>query len=125
MMTMNDLGLYSGLSDALRRWADLVDKVLTGIKGGNVLSNKSAFEEFRHLINGIAQNDESKVDFSDQRISNILALELGKRLSWQELAEQLNNPEHLHKSISTLEAIAQCLSIEHASTMKKMRWGRP
>ena len=122
---MSDLGLYAGLSEALRRWADLIDDVLSGLKQGAVLPGRRSFEELKQLITDIARNDYVAVDFSDQRVANILALELGKQLDWGELAEQLNAPERCAQATPVLEAIAQRLAAEHASVVARMRWGRP
>ncbi len=122
---MSDLGLYAGLSEALRRWADLIDDVLSGLKQGAVLPGRRSFEELKQLITDIARNDYVAVDFSDQRVANILALELGKQLDWGELAEQLNNPERCAQATRVLEFIAQRLAAEHASVVARMRWGRP
>ncbi|MDP9316377.1 MAG: hypothetical protein M3R24_36915 [Chloroflexota bacterium] len=121
---MTDLGLHAGLSEALRRWADLIDNVLSRLKTGAPVTGDHAFEELQRLISEVAKNDVSSVDFSDQRVANILALELGKRLNWVELARQLSSPDWHAQAIPMLEALAQCLASEHASTMARMRWGR-
>ncbi len=121
---MSDIGLYSGLYDAIRRWANLIDDVLAALKSGNDLSAHRSYLELMKLVSGLASQDVKAVDFSDRRVANIVAIELGGKLSWIELEAILRDGSRSAEVVHVLEAIAQCLAVEHASTVAKMRWGR-
>ena len=118
----HDVGLHSGLSEDLNRWANLTDEVLAAIRAGSSLHGNQSVDELKRLIRSIANQDEATTDFSDLRIGNIVALELGKSFNWAKLGEGLDAPEISEASIESLDKLARCLSQEHARTVAKMRW---
>lgn len=119
---MNDLGLHSGLSEDLKRWADLVDEVLVAIKTGDSLEGNQSYDELRRLVYSILNKDATTADFADLRIGNIIALELGKSFDWTKLGEALEGPDSADDLVNLLDKVARCLSREHSRTIARMRW---
>ena len=120
---MSDIGLYSGLYDTIRRWADLIDDVLVGLKSGADLSGYSSFDDLKKLLSSLSSGDVEDVDFSDQRVAAMIEYKLGNRVEWTRLRDNLSGQTSNATTISVLEDIAQCLAEQHADTIAKMRWG--
>lgn len=118
----HDLGLHAGLSEDLKRWANLVDEVLAAVRAGSSLRGNQSFVELRRLIFSVVNQDDATADFSDLRIGNIVTLELGKSFNWAKLGEGLDTPELSKDIVESLDKLARCLSQEHARTVAKMRW---
>lgn len=118
----HDLGLHAGLSEDLKRWANLVDEVLAAARAGSSLQGNQSFVELKRLIFSVANQDDATADFADLRIGNIVTLELGKSFSWAKLGEGLDSLELSKDTVELLDILARCLSQEHARTVAKMRW---
>lgn len=54
-------------------------------QGCLLLHGNQSIDELKRLIRSIANQDEATTDFSDLRIGNIVALELGKSFNWAKL----------------------------------------
>lgn len=120
---MSEISLYSGLYEAIRRWADLIDDLLIELKAGTDITEHHPYNELKKLISGLASGDIEAVDFSDQRVATIVQSKLGNKLIWQELLHNLSNQRQAPLAIPSLEAIAHCLAAKHADTVAKMRGG--
>ncbi|MFN8495655.1 MAG: hypothetical protein U0350_49140 [Caldilineaceae bacterium] len=122
---MSDIGLYSGLYETIRQWADLVDDVLVRLKAGSNLLEQPSYNALNKLFSNLASADPEEIDFSDQRVAAIVESKLGNKNIWIELSRSLTEPIRSTTAIPLLENVALCLAERHADTIAKMRWRLP
>jgi hypothetical protein len=121
---MSDIGLYSGLYESIRRWANLIDQALLQIKSDGVLSGDSPVEKLAQLLTRTSDPNDDLVDFSDQRVMLIIGSKLGPEVSVSRLVRGLTEPVEQKHLLPVLESIAHCLAEEEANTVARMRWVR-
>lgn len=117
---MSDLSLYAGLWDAIQRWSSLIDDVLVAIELQTDVLASDSLAQLTTMVYRLSINDIDDIDFADLRVANIIALELGKKMNWQQLSTYLSQ-HNFTDAKPILESIIQCLSLEHISTAAKMR----
>ena len=120
---MSDIGLYSGLYESIRRWANLVDQALLQIKSEGALSSDSPVETLAQLL-ARTSDPNDLVDFSDQRVMLIIESKLGSTVNVARLVSGLMEPAEQKQLLPVLESIAHCLAEEEANTVARMRWVR-
>jgi hypothetical protein len=117
---MSQVGLYAGLYDRLREYADLLDKVLIELKGGKGSPDDEKRRKLRMFLESLGVNNGE--DLSTQLIYILLRDET--EVNAGELARigrQLASTEIDQSVIEPLEKLAQALEHEQAGVMARMR----
>lgn len=121
---MSDTGLFSGIYEQVREYAEMLDKVLIHLKDGSSSQEDPERQELGRLFVKLAEPTYD--DPSNRRA--VLLLSGVSALSSKDLkraGEMLLGSEKDGRSLATLERFAHDLEQEGASAMARMRGNIP
>jgi hypothetical protein len=119
---MSDISLYSGLYETIRRWAELIDNTIVSLKESKLSDTPISLEELQNLFSKLAEDEDTKADFSDHQVAKIIESKLNN-VNWRDLSNRLSDSSRRETILPILEDIAQGLAEKHADTVAKMRLG--
>jgi len=116
---MTNPGLYSGIYQQIREYAELVDNVLVNLKS-NQNSDASTRHRLAELLSDLA------VERTNALSTRMIALliigdDATSRIRWSRLATALKAEKVDASAIRELESLAQLLEQVQADAMAKMR----
>lgn len=117
---MSQIGLYAGLYDRLREYAELLDKVLIELKGGKGSAGDEKRKKLRAFLESLGVDNGE--DLSTRLIYILLRDE--SEVNTNELARigrLLTSNELDESAIEPLEKLAQALEHEQTGVMARMR----
>jgi len=118
---MSDMGLYAGLYEQIREYAELVDGVLIALKEGKSSPSDTPRKELGRLLANLAENGGD--DLSARRIAMILRSKTDFDPKWSEVGSALLSDKVDEKTVDLLENLAQSLEEDQAATVARMRGG--
>ena len=117
---MSQTGLYAGVYDHLRGYAELVDKVLIQMKTGSASPDEDKLKSLRAFLELISGT--SAEDVSGRLIRMLLADESEINLAdYGRIGRLLTSGEFDSSIIEPLEKLAMALEHEQAGVMARMR----
>lgn len=117
---MSQIGLYAGLYDRLREYAELLDKVLIELKGGKGSPDDEKRKKLRAFLESVGSNKGE--DLSTRLIYILLRDESEVNLGELARIGRLITSSEVNESVvEQLEKLAQALEHEQAGVMARMR----
>jgi hypothetical protein len=117
---MSQISMYSGVYEDIREYADLLDKVLIDLKGGNSSPDDPIRRKLADLLKSLLTSQTGDLSM---RMVNFL-LRGTREIDASELArigELLESTQVDNSVIEPLERLAQSLEREQAVAMARMR----
>ena len=117
---MSQISMYSGVYEDLREYAELLDKVLIDLKGGNSSPDDPIRRKLADLLKSLLTSQTGDLSM---RMVNFL-LRGTREIDASELArigELLESTQVDNSVIEPLERLAQSLEREQAVAMARMR----
>jgi len=117
---MSQTGLYAGIYEGLREYAELVDKVLIQLKSGTGPTDIDKLNRLREFLERISSNTSE--DISTRLIRLLLRDECDVQLAeFARIGRALSSGTSDSSVIEPLEKLALALEHEQAGVMARMR----
>jgi hypothetical protein len=117
---MTNPGLYSGIYQQIREFAELVDDVLIALKAEDEKSDTPSRQKLAKLLSDLASEH---TDTLPTRMIALLVIgdDDSSRVRWSRLATALKSEKVDRSAIDELENLAQLLEQVQADAIAKMR----
>ncbi|MGE0885485.1 MAG: hypothetical protein AB7P14_18205 [Blastocatellales bacterium] len=117
---MSHIAMYSGVYDEIREYAELLDKVLIELKGGNSSPRDEDRTKLGQFLMSLVVPQKGDLTM---RLINILLRDNSEvdPLELARIGEKLGREEVDNSVIEPLERLAQSLEHEQAVAMARMR----
>jgi hypothetical protein len=116
---MSDAGLYSGLYEQIRGYAELVDDVLISLKAGT--SHPADNERHKLAEFLMSLSSDHRDNFAAQRLLMILRTKVSGQPRWPDLGRALLSETESAQVIPPLESLARSLEDEQVNVTTRMR----
>ncbi len=120
---MSDFGLNVSLYSLMRKYSDLIDKVLFDLQSGKGVIDSQIRKELAEFLAKLS--DKENMEFDVKLISTILTRNLGwnenSGVVFKNLSEMLRKRQAYPNEIAQLEDIAEILDSECIQSLSRIR----
>jgi hypothetical protein len=118
---VNTSGLYLGLYEQIREYAELVDEVLIALKKGTSLPSDTKRQQLGSVLVGLANSDTT--DLVAHRVAIMLKSKASLDPAWLTVGQALTLPDADSSLIELLEGFAHSLEEEQKGAWAGMHGG--
>jgi hypothetical protein len=112
---MSNSGLYTSIYREIHDWADLIDRVISGIATGQ---SQASDDDRQRLAKLLDQLDTAPIASSVQHLKAVLG---DQRVKWSEVAAALRTNAPSSAAIERLEEIARALERRRVGVLDRLR----